>query len=138
MYLAKEGESSTTTVDDSLTGVIVSMKLSGYIETTENTDPLMVLQANGSWSLDLTKLHEAVTAKADETILTLYSELKQRKLMSIAIALQDKHMNNPPLTVDEEALLQMVRDTNAWITSIRTIENTAITNNTLLEDIVWA
>jgi len=57
--------------------------------------------------------------------------------MSIAIALQDKVITGGTLTADEEALMQTNRDVNTWITAIRTIENTAIANGTLLADINW-
>ena len=78
-----------------------------------------------------------ITNKATEIIENVYSPLKQRKLLSIAVALQDKVMQGGTLTVDEEALMQSNRDANTWITIIRTVENTAIVDGTLLEDIVW-
>lgn len=78
-----------------------------------------------------------VTVKATSVIEALYSPLKQRKLMSIAIALQDKQLQGGTLTTKEEALIQNTRDANTWITSIRTIENTAIADGTLLDDILW-
>lgn len=78
----------------------------------------------------------SITAKADENIEALYSPKKQRKLSSIAIAILDIKMDRT-LTADEESLLQSCRDANDWISSIRTIENTAITDGTLLADIVW-
>jgi hypothetical protein len=53
MYLAKIGDRTSTTVDDELTNVIAGMKASGYIEVTENTNPLMTVQADGSWANDL-------------------------------------------------------------------------------------
>jgi hypothetical protein len=78
-----------------------------------------------------------ITSKATQIIEAKYSSLKQRKLMSIAIALQDKQIQGLTLTTEEEALLQTNRDVNTWITSVRDIENTAITDGTLLDDIVW-
>lgn len=79
----------------------------------------------------------SITAKATETIEAVYTPLKQRKMMSISIALQDKVINNGTLTADEEALLQANRDANIWITAIRTIENTAIINDDALDAISW-
>ena len=79
----------------------------------------------------------SISTKATKTIEAIYSPLKQRKLLSIAVALQDKVMQGGTLTTDEEALMQNNRDTNTWITNIRTIENTAITDATLLIDIIW-
>jgi len=79
----------------------------------------------------------SITEKANSIINKMYSPLKQIKLMSIAIALQDKQLQGKTLTIDEEALLQNTRDANAWITEIRTIENIAIDNDILFEDIIW-
>jgi len=78
-----------------------------------------------------------ITAKATSIIEAEYSPLKQRKLMSIAISIQDKQLQGETLSVYEEVALQSVRDSNSWISSIRTTENTAIANGTLLEDINW-
>lgn len=74
MWLAKAGSVSAQLIDDRLTGYIDDLKLQGYIETTENQDPLMVMQADGSWSvsfqLQSVQLTDAVTdmleAKAKE------------------------------------------------------------------------
>ena len=80
----------------------------------------------------------SITAYANDYVISRYSELKQRKYLSIAVALDDKETRlNLILTADELALLQTIRDVNAWITSVRTVENTAIANGTLLADIVW-
>jgi len=79
----------------------------------------------------------AITEKATSIIEAKYSPLKQRKMMSIAIALQDKQLQGLTLTSDEEALLQFNRDVNIWITSIRTIENIAIEDNIAIDDINW-
>lgn len=78
-----------------------------------------------------------ITAKATELIEVKYSPLKQRKMLSIAVALQDKILQSETLTADEEALMQNNRDANVWITTIRTIENVAITDGTLLANINW-
>ena len=69
----------------------------------------------------------AIISKATSIIEAKYSPLKQRKMMSISISL---------LSVCQ-ALTQDLIDANTWITAIRTIENTAITNGTLLADVDW-
>lgn len=80
----------------------------------------------------------SITNKATEIIEVEYSPLKQRKLMSIVIALKDKRDDlGVTLTVEEESMLQANRDVNTWITAIRNIENTAIANGTALDAIVW-
>ena len=79
-----------------------------------------------------------IIAKADAKVESLYSTKKQRKLMSISIKLMDKKLiRNQPLTVDDEALLQSVRDVDAEITAIRDIENAAIANGTLVKDVTF-
>lgn len=106
---------------------------------------LLAPNADGIYQPDMDKvsadalemLEASITAKATEIIETAYSPLKQRKMMSIAIALQDKVLQGGTLTVSEEALLQANRDANTWIGGIRTIENTSIANSTALADINW-
>jgi len=84
-----------------------------------------------------TKRITDIAAKATEIIETRYSTLKQRKLSSIAISLLDKKIDSM-ITDDEEALLQSCREVNTWISSIRTIENIAISKGVLLDDIDWS
>lgn len=79
----------------------------------------------------------AIAVKADKIILEKYSALKQRKLLSIGQALQDKQIQGQVLTVEEETLLQTNRDVNTWITNVRVAESIAIAAGTLLADIVW-
>lgn len=79
----------------------------------------------------------AITAEATRLIEERYSPLKQRKLMSIAIALQDKQLRSIILSSGEEEMLQVTRDANEWITAIRVIENIAIANSILLANIDW-
>ena len=83
------------------------------------------------------KLDTSITVEATRIIEAQYSPLKQRKLLSIAVALQDKQIRGLTLTTEEEMLLQTNRDINDWITSIRVIENLSIYNNVLLADIDW-
>ena len=89
----------------------------------------------------LAKLEEqrkqSITDRATELIENKYSPLKQRKLLSIAVALQDKKLNGLTLTEWEEAQLQINRDVNAWIGDIRSVENVAIAQGTALVDVVW-
>jgi len=91
----------------------------------------------GEWVDDTELLAKAITEKATEVIESEYSPLKQRKLMSISISLQDKLIEGQTLTAEEETIRQSCRDVNVWITAIRTIENTAITNGTTLTAINW-
>ena len=80
----------------------------------------------------------SITAHANAYVISRYSELKQRKYLSISAALDDKEFRQGlMLTADELALLQTIRDVNTWITSVRTVENTAIANGTLFADVVW-
>jgi hypothetical protein len=79
-----------------------------------------------------------ITDKANAHVLAKYSELKQRKLLSTATALQDKQIQGITLTAEEEATLQMIRDANAWITLVRDMENAAIADGvTLAENLVF-
>lgn len=78
-----------------------------------------------------------IEAKADEIIEAKYTPKKQRKLMSISIAIQDKQLQQLLLTPAEEKALIDNRAVNKWITDIRSIENAAITNGTLLDNIDW-
>lgn len=81
---------------------------------------------------------QAITDKATSLIEGKYPPLKQRKLSSVAISLIDKQqMQGITLTAAEVATLQSVRDVDAWITSIRDVENTAQANGTQPDDIVW-
>ena len=66
VYLAKVGASSAETVDASLTGHIATQKANGYIEVTENIDPFMTVQADGSWSLNIQLLGQAVADAMQE------------------------------------------------------------------------
>lgn len=79
-----------------------------------------------------------ITDKANSHILSKYSELKQRKYLSIVAALDDKELRQSVVLTDAElALLQEVRDVNEWITSVRVIENAAIADGaTLAENMV--
>lgn len=77
-----------------------------------------------------------ITAEATRVIEAEFSPLKQRKLLSIAIMLLDKR-GQAPLLLEEEAMLQDVRDTNTWIAGIRVKENEAQINGTLLKDIIF-
>ena len=83
------------------------------------------------------ELSQAITNKATEIIESKYSALKQRKMLSIAIALQDKQLDGLTLSDEELALKQANKDANTWIASIRDIENEAIANNTAIENIDW-
>ena len=79
-----------------------------------------------------------ITAKADAEVLSRYSEKKQRKFLSITSKLMDKKLiRSQPLTAEEEALLQSIRDVDDEITAIRTIENTAIANGTPADEVVF-
>lgn len=69
-----------------------------------------------------------ITNYATQIIEKLYPPLAQRKMMSTAIAIQDKRLEGIPLTVEEQTKMQQIRDINAWITTVRTIENMAIAN----------
>ena len=91
----------------------------------------------GEWVDDTDLLSKAITEKATEIIESIYSPLKQRKLMSMSIALQDKLIEGQTLTAEEQTLRQSCKDVNTWVTAIRTIENTAITNGTTLTAINW-
>lgn len=77
-----------------------------------------------------------ITAEATRVIEEQCSPLKQRKLLSIAVMLLDKR-GQAPLLLEEEAMLQDVRDTNTWIAGIRVKENEAQINGTLLKDIIF-
>ena len=88
-------------------------------------------------TLDEAKRIADIKAKADSVIESAYSPLKQRKLLSIAVALQDIKLEGGTLTTEQQTLMQSTRDVNAWITSVRTIENTAIADGTPFSDIVW-
>lgn len=80
----------------------------------------------------------AITDKANAHVLSKYSELKQRKYMSTAIALDDKQYRlGLTLTGDELALLQEIRNVNTWITSVRDVENTAIENKTPSDNVIF-
>jgi len=79
----------------------------------------------------------AITAEATRIIEAAYSPLKQRKLMSMALALQDKQLQGQTLTAAEDANLQLIRDVNAWITGIRAAENAAIAAGTPWAEVVW-
>lgn len=75
--------------------------------------------------------------KSNLHVLAKYSELKQRKLLSMAVAIQDRQQQGITLTSNEEATLQMIRDVNTWITSVRDVENAAIADGvTLAENMV--
>ena len=78
-----------------------------------------------------------ITAKATAHIESQYSPLSQRKLMSVAVALLDKQIQGGTLISEELAALQNVRDINAQITNIRALENTAINNNTPVDEVVF-
>ena len=78
-----------------------------------------------------------IEAAATQWIESVYSPLKQRKLMSVAIALQDKLLQSIVLTVAEEAALQETRDVNVWIKSVRDVENAAQAALTPLDQIVF-
>jgi hypothetical protein len=79
-----------------------------------------------------------IKQKADSHVIAKYSELKQRKYLSIAAMLDDKENRlKIPLVQAELDLLQEIRDVNAWITSVRDVENAAIADGvTLAEDMV--
>lgn len=79
-----------------------------------------------------------IIAKADAEVLARYSEKKQRKFLSITSKLMDKKLiRSQPLTPEEEAMLQSIRDVDAEITAIREIENTAITLGTPADEVVF-
>ena len=78
-----------------------------------------------------------ITDKANTHVINSYSELKQRKMLSIATSLQDKQIQGLALSVDEEILLQSVRDANTWISSVRDVENTAISDGALADDVTF-
>lgn len=90
--------------------------------------------------LDSTKAEairvKSITDKADAHVLANYSELKQRKLLSIAVALIDKR-DSTVLSTAEDALLQDVRDVNTQITAWRVIENNAIANGDAIGDVTF-
>jgi len=79
-----------------------------------------------------------ITDKANTHVLNEYSELKQRKLMSIAISLHDKK-NELGLTLTQAELdmLQTIRNVNDWITAVRVIENTAIKDGTSVDGVIF-
>lgn len=81
----------------------------------------------------------SITDKANAYVLSKYSELKQRKYMSIAISLDDKQYRlNITLSQTELDLLQEIRDVNAWIASVRDTENAAIADGvTLAEEMTF-
>ena len=79
----------------------------------------------------------SIESAATQWIESVYSPLKQRKLMSVAIALQDKQIQGIILSTDEEAMLQYTRDVNTWITSVRIVENSATAALTPLDQIVF-
>lgn len=102
---------------------------------TIETDKVFA-EAQTEEEINNTRLLE-ITRHADNLIYTALPQIKQNKLSSISIALLDKKILGEILTTDEEALLQISRDANTWVTAIRTIENTAQANGTQLADIVW-
>lgn len=81
---------------------------------------------------------QSITDRATEIIESAYSPLKQRKLLSIAVSIQDKQLQGGILSASEKAMLQSNRDANSWIAGIRTIENTEIENGTPVDSINWS
>ena len=79
-----------------------------------------------------------ITEYADKLILSKYSELKQRKLMSIAIMLQDKQLSGEVLTTEELAMQDNTRLVNQWISGVRVIENTSIAAGIGVDEIDWS
>jgi len=135
MWLAKVGDVSAQLIDDRLVEYIEGLKLEGYVETTFNDNPLMTMQADGTWALDATKNNEAIKAKADKFILDVYSELNQRKMMSYMIKLQAKLIAGETLSASEQSTYDFILSVDAWITNVRIIENDAIANNTPLDEV---
>ncbi len=101
-----------------------------------NTHINLMTQVQREASVIEAKRVEMIINKADAHILNSYSEKKQRKLLSIAVALQDKVINGGTLTTGESAALQSVRDVNGWVTAVRVIENTSIADTTITADMV--
>ena len=82
MWLAKEGDTNAQLIDDRLTGYIESLIAEGYIETTENQDPLMVMQADGTWAIDFMLQAKALTTAVEETLDTKAQEFRYDDIKS--------------------------------------------------------
>jgi len=83
------------------------------------------------------KRESDITFKADDVIYTKYPQIKQNKLQSQGLKLTLKIAKGGTLTADEILLEESILAIDAEITAIREIENTAITDGTLLADIDW-
>jgi len=74
---------------------------------------------------------------ATQYIESVYSPLKQRKMMSVELRLQKKLIGGGVLTTDEQALSDINDAADLWIASVRDVENAAQLAGTLLADVVW-
>lgn len=65
----------------------------------------------------------SISDEANAIILNAYSDLKQKKMMSIMLKYQGKLIGGEKLTAGEEAIYNAILSADAWITAIRVIEN---------------
>ena len=102
-----------------------------------------VLIAQEVERLTAEKVNSSITNKATEIIESKYTPLKQRKLLAMLGELQQKKIDfldgatTTNLTTAETELVVSIRAVNAWVGTIRTIENEAIANGIPLADINW-
>lgn len=81
---------------------------------------------------------KSITDKANAHVLTKYSELKQRKLLSIQAKLNKKEVKGGVLDASELALEVLCEEVEVWISSVRDVENAAIADGvTLADDVVF-
>ena len=76
----------------------------------------------------------SISSEADALILSAYDELKQRKMMSYMLKLQSKLIGGGVLTIGEQTSYDAILSADAWITSIRIIENSCQADSNLPVD----
>lgn len=86
---------------------------------------------------DESKRVSDITDKADSHIETVVSKDKQIKLLTRGLVLNNKIATGATLTTDETAEVDLLLNIDAWITSVRTIENSAIANGDAVDTVIY-